>query len=204
MAFRTNAAWDASADDRPTVAAELTAIFARLPRLRSPAESAMLPLPARARAGGLRAWLIVLGAIALAALIGSMTLLAPVARQLPIQGEAKKPLPPTSAIAAPKVIHPPASIPPAVHAAQRARPAHAGACPRFAAAAWCMRGAILRADSRLRDAYEAAVRAGVDRETLVDVRRDWKRLCGRADRDPQALIRGYALLTQALRAEMRR
>ena len=62
----------------------------------------------------------------------------------------------------------------------------------------------MAADDRLRDAYQAAVRAGVDRNTLVDVRGDWKRLRGRANRDPQALIRGYALLTQELRAEARR
>jgi len=59
----------------------------------------------------------------------------------------------------------------------------------------------MAADDRLRDAYDAAVRAGVDRRTLIDVRSDWKRLRGRANRDPQALIRGYALLTQELRVE---
>ena len=56
----------------------------------------------------------------------------------------------------------------------------------------------------MRDAYDDAVRAGVPRDILVDVRSDWKRLRGRANRDPQALIRGYSLLTQELRAEIRR
>lgn len=82
--------------------------------------------------------------------------------------------------------------------------AHPGRCPRFAAPAWCMRGTIMSADDELRDAYDAAVRAGVDRDILIDIRSDWKGLRSRANRDPQALVRGYALLTQELRAEIRR
>jgi len=63
---------------------------------------------------------------------------------------------------------------------------------------------VVEADDRLRDAYDNAVRAGGDRKTLVGIRSDWKRLRGRANREPQALIRGYALLTQELHAEARR
>jgi len=62
----------------------------------------------------------------------------------------------------------------------------------------------MAADDELRDAYDAAVRAGLDRDLLVDIRSDWKRLRGRANRDPRALIRGYAELTQELRTETRR
>jgi len=105
-----------------------------------------------------------------------------------------KPVPPPKA----ELRHVPA---PKRSAAPLARHGH---CPRFATEAWCLHGTIMAADDRLRDAYQAAVRAGVDRNTLVDVRSDWKRLRGRASRDPQALIRGYALLTQELRAEARR
>lgn len=80
----------------------------------------------------------------------------------------------------------------------------AAACPRGAAAAWCLRGSVTAADSRLRDAYEDATRAGVNRKILVGIRSDWKHLRGRANKDPEALIRGYALLTQELRAEISR
>ena len=76
-------------------------------------------------------------------------------------------------------------------------------CPHGASAAWCLRGAVTAADDQLRDAYDEAVEAGVARPVLVGVRNDWARLRGRANRDPEALIRGYALLTQALRAEVR-
>jgi hypothetical protein len=87
---------------------------------------------------------------------------------------------------------------------RRAAPARKGRCDPGATSPWCLRGAVVEADDRLRDAYDTAVRAGVDRKTLVGIRSDWKRLRGRANREPQALIRGYALLTQELHAEARR
>jgi uncharacterized protein len=59
----------------------------------------------------------------------------------------------------------------------------------------------MAADDRLRTAYDRAAAAGVDRRIMVGIRSDWKELRGRANHDPQALIRGYALLTQELRAE---
>jgi len=80
----------------------------------------------------------------------------------------------------------------------------AASCPRGASAAWCLRGSVTAADSRLRDAYEDATRVGVNRKILVGIRSDWKHLRGRANKDPEALIRGYALLTQELRAEISR
>lgn len=62
----------------------------------------------------------------------------------------------------------------------------------------------MAADRELRGAYAAAERAGVDRRTLLDIRSDWKRLRGRANKDPQALIRGFGELAQELRAQTRR
>lgn len=76
-----------------------------------------------------------------------------------------------------------------------------GRCRAGATSAWCLHGAVVAADDRLRGAYATAIRAGVDRRTLEDVRSDWSRLRRRANKDPQALIRGYGLLTQELRAE---
>jgi len=84
---------------------------------------------------------------------------------------------------------------------QRATRRPGGRCRAGATSAWCLRGAVVAADDRLRGAYATAIRAGVDRRTLEDVRNDWSRLRRRANKDPQALIRGYGLLTQALRAE---
>lgn len=224
MASRIRTARDAPLGDRPSVASELEAIFAPLPRIASPAEPAARPRRSRQRGTGLRLWLALLGAVALAALVGSLAFLMPVARQAPPRAPAR-----------PAIAHPPASRPvqrivaPPQPAEQQqeqqqplpqvtdsqpkavprhrpmtkhaAVPVHHGRCPRFATEAWCLHGTIMAADNRLRDAYRAAVRAGVDRRTLVDVRSDWKRLRGRANRDPEALIRGYALLTQELRAE---
>jgi len=93
---------------------------------------------------------------------------------------------------------------PAKRDTRRPAPARKGRCDPGATSPWCLRGAVVEADDRLRDAYDNAVRAGVDRKTLVGIRSDWKRLRGRANREPQALIRGYALLTQELHAEARR
>jgi uncharacterized protein len=67
-----------------------------------------------------------------------------------------------------------------------------------------LRGAVAAADGQLRDAYATAIRAGVSRRTLEDIRDDWSRLRRRANKDPQLLIRGYGDLAQELRAEARR
>jgi hypothetical protein len=43
------------------------------------------------------------------------------------------------------------------------------------------------------------VRAGVKQSTIADIRGDWSRLRKRANKDPAALIDGYADLTGNLR-----
>lgn len=217
MASRIRTARDARTGDRPSVAAELDAIFAPLPRITRVADPAA-PVGAVRQRRGSRLWFALLGAVAIAALIASLVFLMPIARQAPRRAAAKAPvtaahkLPArTTVITAPQPAAPPpkaAETPPVATLSHSAAPKRASVrptrhdrCPRFATTAWCLHGTIMAADDRLRAAYQAAVRAGVDRHTLIDVRSDWKRLRGRANRDPQALIRGYALLTQELRAE---
>jgi hypothetical protein len=236
MASRTANAWDRTADGRSSVASELNAIFAALPRPAPAAEPAPSIPTAKPRRRRPHAGLITLALVALAALIASLLLLTPLVRHTPVrrapppQGARPVSPPPTPApapvlAAAPAATVPPAEAPPspvqagppapvprrvaprpAAQPARREAPpaAHHGRCPRFATEAWCLHGTIMAADDQLRDAYDAAVRAGVPRDIMVDVRSDWKKLRGRANRDPQALIRGYALLTQELRAEIRR
>jgi hypothetical protein len=161
--------------------------------------------------------LALLGLVALLALIGSLLFLRPVVRQAPPHPAPQ--MISASSVTQPPIAHP-VAVPPAAPpqpaspvqakatptraALEIVRPVRHGRCPRFAAEAWCLHGTITAADGELRGAYQAAVRAGVDRAMLIGIRSDWKRLRGRANRDPQALIRGYALLTQQLRAETRR
>jgi len=224
MATHLRSARDAAAGGRSSVASELEAIFAPLPRI-APAAEPIVPTRRPSRSG-LKLWLTLLGAMALAALVGSLAFLMPAVGPVQPRIAAKAEtglarLTPTrdTIIPAPRPATPPPTAQPQsarpqvdvrpdapitrVRAPKRAAvpSAHRGRCPRFATTAWCLHGSIMAADDRLRDAYQAAVRAGVDRHTLIDVRSDWKRLRGRANRDPQALIRGYALLTQELRAE---
>jgi len=224
MASHIRTPRDAPSADRPSVAAELEAIFAPLPRMAPPGEPVASPPRPRPRGAGLGLWLALLGAVALAALVGSLAFLTPLARQAPLRDHAGAVIKPAPPLPAPLTIaatpqpapQPPSPVAdnrpkarparapehkPALKTKRAAAPVHRGRCPRFATEAWCLHGTVMAADDRLRDAYQAAVRAGVDRRTLVDVRSDWKRLRGRANRDPQALIRGYALLTQELRAE---
>ena len=220
MASQTRTAWEITADGRSSVAAELEAIFARLPRPLSPAAPTASARTEPPRRGGLQLWVLLLGTVVLAALIGSLAFLTPMVRTPQVartQPEKAAPLPAPAPIAPRTVTGPPAISPPppiaqpkvvAAHALpqthKKAPAPHHGHCSRYATQAWCLHGRIMAADDELRGAYNAAVRAGVDRHTLIDIRHDWKRLRGRANRDPQALIRGYALLTQALRAEKRR
>jgi len=225
MASRTRTAWE----ERSPVASELEVIFAPLPRLASAPLAADVdaPKPGSRRGGGVRLWLALLGVVALAALVGSLAFLMPIARQpTPQHIVAQGPSVPALKLPLPErkeaivTAQPPEIVPetpqfgPAIRAPRpsRAVPTHRaaatsarhGRCPRFATEAWCLHGTIMAADDELRGAYGAAVRAGVNRDLLVDVRSDWKRLRGRANHDPRALIRGYALLTQELRAETRR
>ena len=221
MASHIRTARNAAAAGRPSVASELEGIFAPLPRIAPAVETAATTRRTRPRGSGLRLWLALLGTVALAALVGSLAFLMPVERQArsrDVIGAAITPAPQLPArdaiVAAPQpavALQPVPDAQPktalrheAVHTRGAASPVRHSRCPRFATAAWCLHGTIMAADNRLRDAYQAAVRAGVDRRTLIDVRSDWKRLRGRANRDPQALIRGYALLTQELRAEASR
>jgi hypothetical protein len=221
-------------DGRRSVASEMEAIFAPLPRPDVPPSLAShSATPAASRRGG-RAWLWVL----LLALIG---LIATAASMVFLARTSRAPLPqtrPRTAISHPAPAFAAPATPRPEPAPERSQPATAsgggeatapeetrrpksrsepreravrhatsprkGRCTPGATSPWCLRGAVLQADDRLRDAYESAVSAGVDRETLVGIRSDWKRLRGRANKDPQALIRGYALLTQELRAEVRR
>jgi hypothetical protein len=220
MASRTSHAWDATTDGRSSVASELDAIFAPLPPPAAPvADPVQLAAPTAARGRGIRSWLVFLIAVALAALVGSLAFLMPVARQAPPRYTPQpraampatppaplipsEPAPTPAPAVAPKAPSQPRTATPSVRHEASSPPRHAR-CSRFATQAWCLRGSIRAADNELRNAYDAAIRAGVARRTLVDIRSDWKRLRGRANRDPQALIRGYALLTQELRAEIRR
>ena len=67
--------------------------------------------------------------------------------------------------------------------------------------ALCMRPAVLRADDRLRAAYDHAVHAGVSRQLLIAHRSHWSRRRRKAARDPQAVIDGYDRIGQELRLE---
>ena len=89
-----------------------------------------------------------------------------------------------------------------IRRATASKPAAPARCARYASQAWCLRRDITNADDRLRDTYEEAMRAGVDRRLMVAVRDDWERLRHRVNRDPRALIEGYAELTRELRAAM--
>lgn len=217
------------ANGRRSVGAEMEAIFAPLPR-SAVAMATDIPKAAartRARGPGIRPWLAWIAAVALAALIGSFAFL-PISMRTPPtrQPVATSPAPARAAprLASPRAAEtgfspaavvipttaplkegtPPARSPVAKARRPNAQPAYHGRCPRRAHAAWCLRGSVMAADRELRGAYAAAERAGVDRRTLLDIRSDWKRLRGRANKDPQALIRGFGELAQELRAQTRR
>jgi len=64
----------------------------------------------------------------------------------------------------------------------------------------CMRPQILAADRRLRDAYDGAVRAGVDRRMLVAYRNRWSRLRDDAVSDPSYVAVTYQQMAQSLDA----
>jgi uncharacterized protein YecT (DUF1311 family) len=66
--------------------------------------------------------------------------------------------------------------------------------------AWCMRPQVLDADRQLRDAYQEAVRAGVDRSVLSNYRRQWSKLRGRANSDPRSVTGGYRQMARQLDA----
>jgi hypothetical protein len=217
---------------RRSVAADMKAIFAPLPRPSKKATATESAPPAAAtpvrRRGRLRSWLLALLAVAILAALLSWLLVPkpPVGRpahQVPAPAAVMTftrlsvPPPPASqpAPAAPATPPPAEATAPARSAAlsaQRTRaPDRASAarptraqCGRFASEAWCLRRDIENADDRLRETYKAAMRAGVGRGTMVAVRDDWARLRHRANRDPRALIRGYAALDAQLQRAMGR
>ncbi|MCJ8156978.1 hypothetical protein [Sphingomonas sp. LaA6.9] len=64
----------------------------------------------------------------------------------------------------------------------------------------CMRPQILAADRQLRNAYNDAVRSGVDRRTLVAYHRQWSKLRRRANSDPRSVTAGYRQMAEQLDA----
>ena len=211
---------------RRSVAADMKAIFAPLPRPgKTAAESPpppteVAPPPKR---DGARRWLLALLAVAILAALLSWSLVpkpqfASPARQAPQNAAppvpAAAPLPATSqpvptqpAAPAPAEAIVPASAQPVSSKTRESdlattarKPAAPTRCSRYASQAWCLRRDITDADDRLRDTYEEAMRAGVDRRLMVAVRDDWERLRHRVNRDPRALIEGYAELNRELRA----
>ena len=177
----------ARAGVRQTVAVDMERIFAPLPRLARPvAPTAPLSEPRRKR--GLLLWAVALILIAL--LVAATVLLNP-PRQIQAQHPATpihpagrlapaaaSPVAPAPVVSSVPTTEPitaqaspaaPVTIAPAEAKSATAEPRR-GNCPAGATAAWCMHGAVMAADDRLRDAYAAAVRAGVDRTILVGVR----------------------------------
>jgi len=213
----------APGDREPSVGAELDAIFAALPRPTSPPKEQLAPSSAPRSARPRWIWFVVLIMAGLLAAAGIAFLAHP--SRAPLPQPLPRPLPgrPIAAVPVPRtVINPvqpapvaaPVANPPDRGAgepraaierrrtARRTEPLrHRGRCAARAGSAWCLRGAVAAADERLRAAYAMAIRAGVDHRTLEDVQSDWSRLRRRANKDPEALIRGYGLLTQQLRAE---
>lgn len=66
--------------------------------------------------------------------------------------------------------------------------------------AWCMRPRLLRADRQLREAYEEAIHAGVDRRLLSASVRQWSRWRRKANSDPHGAAVRYQEITEQLRA----
>lgn len=102
-----------------------------------------------------------------------------------------------------------AAIPPKPEhgAARKTRPQaaapRAGAnCSRLGGAnlARCMRPEILAADQHLRDAYAAAIRAGVDRKTLSTYRKHWSRIRKKANSDPVYVTVSFRQMARQLDA----
>lgn len=73
------------------------------------------------------------------------------------------------------------------------------ACSDRSYLAWCRRGDEQQADRSLRQAYERAVRRGVDTPLLTHVREDWADLRHQAIDDPDEMIEGYRHLDDVLR-----
>ncbi|HEX7929727.1 MAG TPA: hypothetical protein VF470_02300 [Sphingomicrobium sp.] len=65
----------------------------------------------------------------------------------------------------------------------------------------CMRPQILDADRQLRDAYDDAVRGGVDRQVLVAYQRQWSVMRQRALSDPRGVAANYRQMALELDAQ---
>jgi outer membrane biosynthesis protein TonB len=217
---------------RRSVAADMKAIFAPLPRQSKAVTAESPPPPSEVappkKRGGAARWLQALLAVAILAAILSWLLVpkpqfAPPASQVPPKAApampaaaslpaASQPAPSQPAAQPPSEATAPAGAQPASSASPRTsesdrgtaarKPATPARCGRNASEAWCLRRDIANADDRLRDTYEEAMRAGIDRRLMVAVRDDWAGLRRRVNRDPRALIGGYAELTRELRAAM--
>jgi len=220
---------DGTYDLRRVVGADMDSIFALLPRqsqAATPPPAAKVPAPAKGfRAYRWRILFVLLVAVLMLAAAmaflpnfshGPKEATPPVARPIamtaipitteaaPVSPHPAKPAPPATAPAK----HPERVAVATPHRARapkedRAAPSRSerqtSARCRSGDRAWCQHDRALAADEALRDAYADAVRAGVRRSAMVDVRRDWSRLRKRANKDPAALIDGYADLTGNLR-----
>ena len=193
---------------RMSVAAEMEAVFARLPPTARAASDSPPAKPGVARGGNGWRWAASFVAVVLVA----ATVLIFMARPIPVTSPQPQPRRTQAvpiAATVPVTPAPPLAAPPPATRIERPKPAQTasrnpGVCPASATEAWCRRAEVAAADDRLRNAYDEAVRAGIDRDILVGVRNDWARLRGRANREPAALIRGYGELTGQLYAELRR
>jgi len=92
----------------------------------------------------------------------------------------------------------PAAVAAATPAEAHDAPTAVADCPA-GYAAWCLRDRTNAADRDLRQAYQAAIEAGVKGGTLRGVWRQWVRYRRLANSRPEELIRGYDGLTRRLR-----
>lgn len=205
---------------RASVAEEMEAVFAPLPHAAHSAPHAPSIQQNAVRHGISWRWAasFVAAALIAAGVLIFMARPIPVAPLQPLQRRAPTaPMIPTATVRAASAVRitaqpmapPSIAAPPTATRVERPRPSpialkHPERCPASATEAWCRRAEVAAADDHLRDAYDEAIRAGLDRDTLVAVRNDWARLRGRANRDPEALIRGYGVLTRQLYDELER
>lgn len=201
------------ADPGMSVAAEMEAVFARLPHAVGSAPYAPPAKPAAVRKSDGWRWAasFVVAVLIAAGVLIFMARPIPVISLQPQQREkrtASVVVPATTPVAVAQQMTAPsvATVPKPTHV-ERPKPSqiifgNPGRCPAGATEAWCRRAEVVEADDRLREAYDEAVRAGIERDTLVEVRDDWARLRGRANRNPEALIRGYGVLTRQLYDEL--
>jgi hypothetical protein len=197
---------------RAEVSADLEAIFGRAPA----GAPAARPRPRRRMdpdPGSRAPPLAALGGLAAAACLGVAggALLMTGTAGTPRSAEPRPTLPvevaqvaPAAATAPPMdpfatVGAAPAAKPPALHRADAPkRRARSHAAPPRRDAACCAYADVQTADRRLRQAYSAAIRAGVSRPTLVSYRDRWAELRRRHAHEPRRLVTGYGALASDL------